>query len=137
MKRISIVLGAAALLMAMPVAQAGAGDATASGKPLAKIVGPDRLAPAKVLQFKIYCSVNCAVHVTVKLIIPGPNVVTTASATTSPGHPLTDKITLLKNTPADLKANYRVSRLKVILRARNTDTQAKRTFRRTFRFKHP
>jgi hypothetical protein len=134
-KRISIVVGAVALLMAIPAAQAGARDASASGVPLVQIKGHDRLRAAKTIKFKIVCAKDCAVHVNTTLIIPGPNVhLDPAAATARANHPLVDTLTLLNKTPQFLKDNYRVSRLKVVVRARDVATSKVRFARKTFRF---
>jgi len=132
LKRVAIAAIAMALLAPVPSATGSA--ATTSGAPLVRIGGPAKLKVARVLQFPIYCSRPCFVKVTVKLILPGPNLVLSDTTTIQPGRPKIDRLTLNRPATAVLKENYRVARLEVIARARNLETGARAEDRRTFRF---
>jgi hypothetical protein len=119
--------------MLLPGASAGArSEATATAAPLIRIGGPAKLKVRKVLKFPIFCSHPCFATVTTKLILPGPNLHTTVSG--SVGRRTAIKLRLNGTLRDYLKDHYRQSRLKVIARARNLDTNAHATARRTFRF---
>ena len=134
MKRVSIAVVAVAALMLLPGASASARPgASASSGPLIKIGGPARLEVRKVLKFPIFCSHPCFAVVTTKLILPGPNLHTTVSGSVGRRTPI--KLTLNGALRDFLKDNYREAKLKVVARARNLDTNAHATARRTFRFR--
>ncbi len=136
LRRLTICALALALLGAGVAAPAAAGGAKArSAAPLVRIGGPAKLKAARKLTFLLACSAPCRVTVTVKLILPGPNLVSTVSGVIQPGHPRPDTLTLNASATHDLKASYRQCRLKVIARARNLSTNARQTARRTFLFK--
>ena len=119
-----------------PVALAEAAPKADAAPAWVKIQGKNKLKAVKKLKYRIACRDACRVAVTSKLIWPGrPNLVNTARATFSAGESRANVLVL--NSPArnTLKANVRTARLQVIVRARNLDTGAKRTVRKTFRFR--
>ena len=135
LRRFCVCALVAGLLGAGTAAPAGAGPADARSLPLVKIGGPNRLKAARTLRFFLTCRADCHVSVTAKLILPGPNLVTTVSGFIDAGRTRPDTLTLNGGATHALKANFRQCRLKVIVRGRNLDTGAHQTARRTFRFK--
>lgn len=139
MRRTTVALIVAAVAMlSLAAAQAGARDgAGASAAPPVRIGGPNKLKAAKVLQFPLYVSADSFVKIGGVLRLPGPNIPVNLSGTILQGHPKVVKLTL--NGPArdDLKANFRVSSLKITVTARNLVTSIKHTARKTFGFKSP
>ncbi len=92
--------------------------------------------PAKKLKYRIACRDACKVTVTTKLIWPNrPNLVSTIRGTFQAGESRANILTLNSPGRNTLKANYRRTTMKVIVRAKNLDTGAKRTVRKSFRFK--
>jgi hypothetical protein len=133
LRRVATAAIAMALLVPLPGSAAGA-EGVMSGAPLVKIGGPAKLKAARVLEFPVYCSRPCFVKVTVKLLLPGPNLVLTDATTIQPGRPKVDRLKLNRPATVALKENYREARLEVIARARNLETGARAVARRTFKF---
>lgn len=101
-----------------------------------KIQTPTRMKAAKKLRYRIFCRDACKLAVTTKLKWPGrPNLVTTIRGTFNAGESRANILTL--NNPArnTLKALWRSTIMQVIVRARNLDTGAKRTVKKSVRFK--
>ena len=120
----------------MAVAQAAARDgADVSAGPPVRIGGPNKLKAAKVLKFPIFVSADSFVKVQGKLRLPGPNIPVSLSGTIRQGHPKVVKLTLNGPAKNNLKANYKVSSLKIIVTARNLLTNIKHRARKTFAFK--
>lgn len=103
-----------------------------------KIQTPKKMKPAKKLRYRIYCKQACKLSVTTKLKWPNrPNLVTTIKGTFNAGESRANILTL--NNPArnTLKRNWRRTVMQVIVRARSLDTGAKRTVKKSVRFKAP
>jgi hypothetical protein len=117
-------------------APAGAGSvAGTSARPAVRIGGPHRLHARRILKFPVFVSADSFVKVTGKLRLPGPNLPVRLSGIIRRGHPKQVKLTL--NGPANraLKDSFRVSSLKIVVRARNLETNVRHTDRKTFRFR--
>ena len=128
---IAVAIGVAVPAHAGPP-QPGAATAAA---PLVTIGGPAQLRAARVIQFPVYCSRPCFVKVTVKLVMPGPDLISTVSDEIYPGRPKVDRLTLNRPATDQLKASFREARLWAVARARNLATGARQTDRRSFEFK--
>lgn len=126
------------LALTAPLAASAAGEsqAKASAATWVKIQTPPKMKAAKKLRYRIFCRDACKLSVTTKLKWPNrPNLVTTIRGTFNAGESRANILTL--NNPArnTLKANYRRTIMQVIVRARNLDTGAKRTVKKSVRFK--
>ena len=109
--------------------------AGARAGPAVRIGGPHKLHARRILKFPIFVSADSFVKVRGKLRLPGPNLPVHLGGTIRQGHPKQVKLTLNGPAKRDLKANYRVSSLKVVVTARNLLTNIRHRDRKTFRFK--
>lgn len=131
LKALLVAAVSAALLASLLAA-----PAPASAAPWLKIQTPSKMTAAKKIRYRIFCRDACSLAVTTKLKWPNrPNLVSTIRGKFNAGESRANILTL--NNPArnTLKANWRRSTLQVIVRARNLDTGAKRTFKKSVRFK--
>lgn len=110
--------------------------AAAAARPWIQIYTPPRMKAAKKLRYRIFCRDACNLAVTTKLKWPNrPNLVTTIRGKFRAGESRANILTL--NNPArnTLKANWRRTVLQIVVRARNRETGAKRTLRKSVRFR--
>ncbi len=136
MRRSVLAVTVVALLGSLAVGQAAARTgADASAGPPVRIGGPLKLRAAKVLEFPIFVSADSFVKIQGKLRFPGPDLRVNLSGTILQGQPRAVKLTLNGAARDELKADFRVSSLKVIATARNLATNVKHTARKTFGFK--
>jgi hypothetical protein len=126
------VIVASAAVASQAIASRGAG---ASAAPAVRIGGPHKLHARRILKFPIFVSADSFVKVRGKLRLPGPNLPVRLSGTIRQGHPKQVKLTLNGPARRDLKANFRVSSMKIVVRARNLATNITHVARKTFRFK--
>ncbi len=133
--RVGLVVGVAATMAVLAGPAAASPDAGASAGPAVRIGGPHKLHARRILKFPVFVSADSFVKVTGKLRLPGPNLPVRVSGTIRKGHPKQVKLTLNGPARRDLKDGFRVSSLKVVVRARNLLTNVRHTARKTFRFK--
>jgi hypothetical protein len=133
--RVGLIVFAFATMSVAAGQAAASGGADASAGPPVRIGGPHKLKAAKVLEFPIFVSADSLVKVQGALRLPGPNIGVNVSGTILQGHPREVKLTLNGPAKNNLKTNYKVSSLKIIVTARNLLTNIKHTARKTFRFK--
>ena len=127
---------AVALVSAAVTAIAMTVPVTAQGAPgWVKIEGADRLPAAKKLRYRVRCLRACRVQVTARVIWPArPNLVNRIRGGLRSGESRRNIVVLNRVALNVLRANYRQSRLRVVVRATDKKTGATATARRTFRF---
>ncbi|MFN8160656.1 MAG: hypothetical protein U0R52_06390 [Solirubrobacterales bacterium] len=135
MRRAAVIVSVAALAAAGASEAVAKRGAAASAPAPVKIGGPRKLRAAKVLTFPIFVSADSFVKVRGTLRLPGPNLRVQLGGVIRQGQPREVKLTLNSVARDDLKANFRVSSLKIVASARNLDTGVRHTARKTFRFK--
>lgn len=100
-----------------------------------RIEGPREIPAAKKLRYRIHCRDACRVDVTARLIWPArPNLVNRLRGRLRAGETRANIVVLNNVARNVLQANYRKSRLRVVVRATNLKTGRRGVTRRTFRF---
>lgn len=100
-----------------------------------RIDGKPELRTAKKLRYRIYCRDACKVEVTARIAWPKrPALVNRLRGHLRAGESRSNIITLNKVALNVLRANFRRSRLRVLVRATNRKTGRQATVRRNFRF---
>lgn len=100
-----------------------------------RIDGSSPIPAAKKLRYRVACAEACRVEVTARVVWPArPNMVNKLRGRLRAGESRANIVILNKVARNVLQANYRRSRLRVVVRATNRKTGAKRTVRRSFRF---
>jgi hypothetical protein len=135
--RVGLIVGAVAATM-LVASHAGAsqgGGAAASRAPAVRIGGPHKLHARRILKFPVFVSADSFVKVRGKLRLPGPNLPVHLGGTIRQGHPKQVKLTLNGPAKRDLKDQFRVASLKIVVTARNLESGVRHVARKTFRFK--
>lgn len=137
LRRLTTVLATATLAVALTAVPAAA-PAAAEAASWVRIEGAEKLPVAKKLRYRVLCRRACQVEVEARLTWPKrPNLVNRLSGRLRAAESRLNIISLNPVALNVLRTNWRASRLKVVVRARDRKTGARATARRTFRFAGP
>jgi hypothetical protein len=134
------LIAAVTLLLVLP-ASAGAATrdaptASTSGEEQVTYLTGGKLKPRKRLRYRVVCAASCALTVSSKLNLKGPNLgPITSTGTIAAGQVAEAVIRVNKGARSAIKANRRAAKLVTTVTATNTTTGEVDVDRRTYRFK--
>lgn len=110
---------------------------SAEARSWVRIKGDNPIPAAKSLRYEVFCAKACKVDVTARVVWPNrPALVNRLQGRLRAGENRANIITLNPVALNLLRANYRRSRLRVTVVAKDRRTGATRTVRRSFRFSY-